>query len=310
MAYDVSALPNYTEQPEKVIFNKLFTSSPVLEEIKSNANLMVGVKSAQTINVINTEGVWQTQGCSFNASGDTSLSQRTVTVGKPKIDIEWCERDLEPKFTQRAMIKGSEYTSLTYNSEIVDDVMQKAAKRQATAIWQGDTSSGNAYLNKYDGLIKIIDAATIGGTFSGTAWSQANSRTVMLGMAALVVADQDVYKAGATDIKFYVSPLMRAQYVWKLIADNLFHIDPKDGQQKVYVEGTTIEVVADIGLTGTNFIYAIEGDNLYGATDMENEEEKIEMWFSQDQRKLRLNIEWKFGVNVAFPQRIYKYKGV
>jgi hypothetical protein len=310
MAYDISALPNYTEQPEKVIFEKLFTTSPILEAIKSSANLMTGVKSTQTINFVNTEGVWQAQGCSFNASGGTTFTQREVSVGKPKIDLEWCEKDLEPKFTQKAMVKGSEYTSLTYNTEIVDDVLQKSAKRQATAIWQGDTTSGNAYLNKYDGLIKIIDAATIGGTYSGTAWSEANSRTVMKGLAALVIADEDVYKGGDTEIKFYCSPAVRTAYAWKLIADNAYHIDPKDGTQKLYVEGTTIEIVADIGLTGTNYIYAIEDMNLHGATDMENEQEKIEMWYSQDDRKLKLNIEWKFGINVAFPSRIYKYLGV
>lgn len=310
MAYVVSSLPDYTEQPEKVIYNKIFSLSPVLEVIKSNGNLMVGVKSAQTINIVNTEGVWQTQGCSFNASGDTTYTQRTVTVGKPKIDLEFCERDLETKFTQQALVKGSDYTSLTYNTEIMDDVMQKAAKRQMTAIWQGDTASLNAYLNKYDGLVKIIGAATIGGTYSGTAWSEANSRTVLKGLANLIIADQDVYKGGQTTIKFYMSPAMRAAYVFKLITDNLFNIDPKDGQGKVYVEGTTIEIIGDPGLSGLNYIYAIEDENLYGGTDMLNEEERVESWYSLDNRKVRVNIEWKFGVNVAFPARIYKYLGV
>ena len=310
MAYVVSSLPDYTEQPEKIIYNKIFTLSPILEVIKANGNLMVGVKSAQTINIINTEGVWQAQGCSFSASGDSTLTQRTVTPGKIKIDLEFCERNLEPKFTQQAMIKGSEYTSLTYNTEIIDDVMQKAAKRQMTAIWQGDTASVNAYLNKYDGLVKLIGAATIGGTYSGTAWSEANSRTVMKGLAALVIADQDVYKGGQTTTKFYCSPAMRTAYAWKLITDNAYHIDPKDGTQKLYVEGTTFEVVGDAGLTGLNYIYAIEDENLVGATDMENEEERINTWFSLDNRTLRLNIEWKFGINVAFPTRIYKYLGV
>lgn len=310
MAYVVSSLPDYTEQPEKVIYNKIFSLSPVLEVIKSNGNLMVGVKSSQTINIVNTEGVWQTQGCSFNPSGDTSYTQRTVTVGKPKIDLEFCERDLETKFTQQALVKGSEYTSLTYNTEIMDDVMQKAAKRQMTAIWQGDTLSTNAYLNKYDGLVKIVGAATIGGTYSGTAWSEANSRVVLKGLANLIIADQDVYKGGVSTIKFYMSPAMRAAYVFKLITDNLFNINPKDGQDKVYVEGTTIEIVGDAGLTGLNYIYAIEDENLYGATDMLNEEEKVESWYSQDNRKVRVNIEWKFGVNIAFPQRVYRYLGV
>lgn len=310
MAYVVSALPDYTVQPEQVIYQKIFSLSPVLDVIKSNGNLMVGVKSSETINIINTEGVWQTQGCSFNASGDTTYTQRTITVGKPKIDLEFCERDLEPKYTQQALAKGSDYTSLTYNTEIIEDAMQKIAKRQMTAIWQGDTTSLNAYLNKYDGLVKIINALTIGGTYSGTAWSEANSRVVMKGLANLVIANADVYKGGQTTIKFYMSPAMRASYVFKLIADNLYHIDPKDGQQKVFVEGTTIEIVGDAGLAGLNYIYAIEDENLVGATDMLNEEEKIETWYSVDFRKVRLNIEWKFGVNVAFPTRIFNYLGV
>lgn len=310
MAYVVSALPDYTEQPELIIYDKVFAMSPILDVIKKNGNLMVGVKSSQTINIIATEGVWQSQGCSFNASGSTTLTQRTVTVGKIKIDLEFCERDLEPKFTQKALVLGSDYTSLTYNTEIIDDVLQNAAKRQTTAIWQGDTASLNTYLNKYDGLVKLIGAATIGGTYSGTVWSEVNSRTVMKGLAALVIANNDVYKDGQSTIKFYCSPAMRTTYVWKLITDNLFHIDPKDGQQKVYVEGTTIEVVADAGLSGLNYIYAIEDENLAGATDMKNEEERVESWFSVDNRKVRLNIEWKFGVNFPFPNRIYKYLGV
>lgn len=311
MGYTVSSLPAYTEQDaSKLIYERLFVGSPTLEFIKSNGNLMTGVKSAETINIIATEGVWQTQACSLNASGATTLTQRTVTVGKPKIDLSWCERDLEPKFTQKAMAKGGNYDSLTYHDEIVNDVMQNAAKRQATAIWQGDTTSLNQYLLHYDGLIKTINAATIGGTYSGTAWTEANSRTVVKGLAALVIANQDVYKGGDTTIKFFMSPAMKAAYVWKLISDNAYHIDPKDGTGKMYVEGTTIELVEDIGLAGTNYIFAIEPENLHGATDMENEQEKFDLWFSKDDQKLYFHTEWKFGVNIAFPLRVYKYLGV
>jgi hypothetical protein len=311
MAYDVSALPNYTEQGEKVIYNKLFTNSPILDAIKNNSNLMTGVKSAQTINVITTEGVWQAQGCARNPSGSTTLSQRTVTVGKPKIDLSFCERDLEPKFTQKALVKGSDYESLTYNTEIAEDALQKIANRMRTAVWKGDTASVDQYLKHFNGLNKTLIAdVAAGNIYSGTAWNEGNSRTVIKGLAALVVADTSVYVAGETNLKAYMSPAMAFAYRSKLIADNLYHIDPTNPKQPLYLEGTTIPVVEDAGLAGTNYIWVIEDENLHGATDLENEEDKIEMHYSKDDKVIYLNVEWKFGVNVAFPERVYGYLGV
>lgn len=311
MGYVVSSLTNYTEEnAEKVIYNQLFTGSPVLDVIKGNGNLMTGVKSAQTINVISTTPIFQSQACSLNPSGSTTFTQRTVTVGKPKIDMSWCERDLEPKFTQKKMAKGGNYDALTYLKEVIGDTMQKAAQKNRTAIWQGDTTSWNEDLNKYDGLVKIINNAVIGGTYSGTAWSSTNSRTVMQGIAAQVTADSDVYQNGNTELKAYMSPAMAYAYRAKLIADNLYSLVGTDAKQPLFIEGTTIPIVEDAGLAGLNYIYLIEDSNLHGATDMENEEEKYDVWFSKDDQKIYFHTEWKFGVNVAFPTRIYKYLGV
>lgn len=38
---------------------------------------------------------------------------------------------------------------------IMDDILKQIKRRQETADWQGDTTAGSAYLNRYDGLIKI-----------------------------------------------------------------------------------------------------------------------------------------------------------
>lgn len=311
MGYVVSALPDYTEQGVDIIYNKLFTNSAVLDAIKNNSNMMTGVKSAQTINIIATEGVWQAQACARNPSGTSTLTQRTVTVGKPKIDLSFCERALEPKFTQKALVKGSTYDSLTYNTEVIDDALQQIAKRMATAVWMGDTASVDQYLLHFNGLVKTLDAdVPAGNKYSGTAWSEANSRTVLKAIAKLIIADQTVYKGGQTTIKLFMAPAMRADYVFKLSADNLYNINVNDGTAKLFVEGSTIEIVEDIGLAGTNYIYAIEPENLHGATDLENEEDKVESHYSLDDKVIYLNVEWKFGVNVAFPQRVYTYKGV
>lgn len=308
MAYDVSALPAYTKQDaSKVIFEKLFKEIPLYKY----AGLQTGIKTAETINIVSTRPEIQTWACSFNASGNTTFTQRTITVGKSKAQMKWCEDDLETKFTSEALKKGGDYTSLTYNTQIIDDTMQYVKTQINEALWLGDTASGDQNLKQFDGLVKIIGAATIGGTYSGTAWSEANSRTVMKGLAALVTANKDVWMGGNNkELKFFCSPAVKQAYIWKLVADNMFHYNPSSEDAKVYVEGTTIEIVADPGLAGTNYIYAIEGDNIVIGTDLANEEEKYKVWFSDDNQELRFSAKWKCGVQVAFPTRIYKYLGV
>lgn len=312
MGYVVSALTNYTaEDANKVIYNKLFTGSPILDAIKNNSNLMTGVKSAETINIVSTEGVWQAQACTVNPSGSSTFSQRTVTVGKIKVDISFCESALEPKFLQKKMAKGSTYDALTYVNEITEDINQQIQNRMRTAIWQGDTASVDQYLKHFNGLNKTLIADVAAGNIaSGTAWSTANSRTVMQALAAKVVADTTVYHGGTSTAKAYMSPAMAFAYRQKLITDNLYHLNAFGENQQLFIEGTTIPIVEDAGLAGLNYIWVIEDENLYGGTDMENEEEKYNMWYSKDQDLIYFNARWKFGVNVAFPTRVYGYLGV
>lgn len=303
MAYSITAVA-YVEQPEQLIYAKLFSGSPTMDLVK---NKQTGIKSAETISVVNTRGVFQAQACSFNASGSTAITQRTITVGKSKIDMLWCERDLEPYFTQKKLAAGGDYDSLAYTKEIIDNTMENAKKDIEIALWQGDTNSTNAYLNRFDGFVKIINNVTIGGTYSGTAWSEANSRTAIKGLANLVIADNDVYQGNPT-IKMLMSPQMAATYRFKLRADNLFNTTGDEA--KLYAEGANIEIIEVAGLSGLNYIYAIEPENMYIGTDMANEEEKFKVWKSDDDQNLKFHAEWKLGVQVAFPTRIYKYLGV
>jgi hypothetical protein len=130
----------------------------------------------------------------------------------------------------------------------------------------------------------------------------------MTGLADLVIADTDVWRGGQTSIKFFCSPAVAQNYRSKLVTDNLFHITGVEG--KLYVEGTDIEIVSVPGLAGTNYIYAIEPENMFFGTDMSGEMEKFKVWYSEDNMELRFHTEFKAGVQVAFPTRIFKYLGV
>lgn len=305
MGYTVSGLSNYTiENPQKLIYEKIYSQGDTMKYM----NIQTGIKSSEKIAILSNTVYWQAQGCSRTASGGTTFTQATLTIGKAMVDMDFCERDLEPKYTQLKLKAGGIYTDLAFYDDIVGNILEKINKDLEIAIWKGDTTSGNPNLNKFDGLVKQINAASGTTTINGTAWSSANSRTVIQAINASVVANQDVFASGGGNIKYFMSPAMAYDYRQKLITDNLYHLNATSG--KLYAEGTNIEIVEVAGLAGLNYIYAIEPENMYFGTDMENEQDKVEFWYSQDDRLGKLHIEFKGCTNVAFGTRCWQYLGV
>ena len=87
MGFDVSTLAAYTEQNEALLVTDSVLGAKTAALIKSAGNVMVGVKSAETINIMDIDAIFQAGGsCGFTASGSTTFTQRTVTVGNIKVN--------------------------------------------------------------------------------------------------------------------------------------------------------------------------------------------------------------------------------
>lgn len=298
MAFDVSALASdfVKEDPAKVIYKQLAQGN--------TSSLMViqpGIKSAETINKLASRAVWQSgTSCGFNASGDTVATQRTLTIGKIKLNMKWCDKDLEPTFLQGALTAGSKYDTLALKEQILGDIAQNLNVDIETAIWQGDTSSGDVYLNKFDGLIKIINAASDEITATPSAWSVANSRTALQAVYAALTDDM----IANPKLKVFMGLSEARDYRMKLGIDNLYHITGAEG--KLYLENTDIEIIPTKGLSGTKKVYAIATDNMYLGVDLANEEEKWDLFYAKEADEIRFVSEFKMGVQVAFPDQIVK----
>jgi hypothetical protein len=313
MAFSVSSLANYTKENEALLVTSSVLGAKTAALIKSAGNVMVGVKSAETINIMDTDAFFQAGGtCGWNASGTTSFTQRTVTVGKIKVQEALCPKTLESKYLQKALPTGSQYDSIPFEQEFSDKKAKTIASQLESAIWQGDTASANGNLNKFDGLIKLIGAASgvvdanVSGFISGaplTSITAANVISLFDGVyraipAKVVAADDMVIVCGMDTFRTYTIALKNA---------NMFNyaFDGKADSEFV-LPGTSIKVVALQGLNGTNDVYAMRLSNLFLGTDLLNEEEKFEIFFAKEADEVRFAAEFKMGVNVAFPDEIVK----
>lgn len=312
MSFSVGSLTAYTEQNAQQLVASSVLGAKTADLIKSQGNVMVGVKSSETINIMDTDAFFQSAACGFNASGTTSFTQRTVTVGKIKVNEALCPKDLEAYYLQKALPAGSRYDSIVFAQEFTDRKVSKIAAQLEKAIWQGDTTSGDGNLNKFDGLIKLIGAAgTVvnanSSTYYGTPATDITTSNILDVLDAIYkafpaeIVDKD-------DTAIFMGTDTFRTYSLKLRASNLFHyqMDQKTMEDFVY-PGTTIKVIPVTGLNGTKKLYGARISNLFLGTDLVNEEEKFELFYAKEADQVRFVAEFKMGVNFAFPEEIVKF---
>lgn len=322
MAYDVSALADYTEQNEALLVTSSVLNAKTQLLIMAKGTVMTGVKSAETINILDTDAQFQTGGtCGWNAAGTTTFTQRVVTVGKIKINEAICVKSLETKYTQKALAIGSHYEKMPFEKEYTDKKTARIAAQNEIGLWQGDTASGNANLNKYDGLIKLVTAASgsvVHAQFaSGTPYISggpifASGGAITPDQAVFIV--RGMYKAipaqltDKDDVVIFCGWDFFKTFGDGLLFKNWFHYDAEQTPTgEMTIPGTTIRLIAVHGLDGTNRLYALRISNLYLGTDMENEEDKWQIFYSQDFDEVRFRAEWKLGINFAFPDEIVEF---
>jgi len=316
MALSFSGLSAYTKQLVKPLLTSAVFDAKTQQLIMSNGVVLTGVKSSASIPLMNTDAVFGTQSCSFDASGTTTFSQRTVTVGKIKVEEKICPKDLEAYFTQEALRAGSTYEDFgnsDFQKAFLDKKNARIAAQLETAIWQGDTGSGTANLNKFDGLIKLIDAGSpVDANVSGYT-GVATITTIT--QSNVIAATEGIYKAipvevlNKGDVKIFVGNDWYRLLIMAYRALNLFAYNPQDSNARSFIlPGTDIEILAVNGLNGTGDAYAISMSNIAMAVDLEDEETNYKMWYSEDNNDVRFRVEFKLGVNVAYTSDCVKFK--
>jgi hypothetical protein len=311
MAFDVSALANYTKENEALLVTSSVLGAKTASLIKAQGNVMVGVKSSEKINIMDTDAIFQAGGtCGFNASGTTTFTQRTVTVGKIKVNESLCPKSLETKYLQKALPEGSRYDSIAFAAEYTDKKANRIASQLETALWQGDTVSANVNLNKFDGLVKLIGSSAVEAnntTYYGTPATSITSANVVAIVDALYRAIPAQVVA-ADDMTIFMSQDVFRLYTIALKNSNLFAytFDGK-ADSEFFIPGTSVKVVATPGLNNITKLYAMRLSNMFLGTDLLNEEERFELFYAKEADEVRFVSEFKMGVNVAFLDEVASF---
>ena len=271
MAFNVTGLTDYTNQQSTDLVLKSLFGSKTAAVLQAAGQVQVGVKSAEALNILTGDVYFQADGCGYTASGNTTFTQRNITVGKIKVEETLCPKTLEAKWMQTQIAAGSP-EEVPFEEQIGNDKASRIAKLLEVAMWQGDTATSNTNpnTNRFDGFNKVIDDAgnaVDGNTTSATAITTSNVETLVDDIYNALPADI----ADAEDLVLFVGIDTFKKYTTALRASNLFHYAADSEGMEIVVPATNMKMIAVGGLNGTDRMFAGRMANFFVGTDLANE---------------------------------------
>ena len=314
MAFDVSGLSNYTKEESLQLLTKAMFTAKTASLLQGAGQVLPGIKSAEILPLLSSEVFFQSDSCSYSSSGTTTLSRRTLTVGKCKVQETLCPKDLETKYTQKALAAGEAIDMGVFTEQIGAEKAMDIAEALETAIWQGDATGGVGNNGFWDGFLTILDDLGFGGAGDpirgnvGGAYSSITAGNIddILGtiygvIPAALLDKPDLFIAMGTDT-------FRLYRQW-LVGANLFHYSPAEIQSMEIVDPITgIRIYGLNGMNGSNKIVAGLWSNFFLGTDLMNEEENFEFIFNPFERRVQFHAAFKYGCQIAWPEQVVYFK--
>ena len=299
MAINVSTLSNYVDEQRLPLIKKAVLGARTAYHF----NLMTGVKGATALNLLETEVVFgDGSECGWNEAGASKLSQRVLTPGAIAINMSFCDKKLLKTWANYEVRVAAGQKSLPFEEDFMAGVGEAIASNLEKALWMGDTDSENDNLNKFDGMLKILESATIANTIPYTTGTSVAS--IVKNVYSAIPAE--AFNKG--EVVLYMGADSYRAYIQELIANGNLVITTGMNDvampDSILIPGTNVRVIYVDGLNGTGKFVASYKDNFVYGVDLTDDSEKYDFWYSQDNREHRLAVEFVAGVQVAYPDMV------
>lgn len=309
--YDLSGLTAYVNEEKLPLLTKAVFSGDTVKTFE----VQQGIKYKDVLNYLDTEVIFRANtGCStFTATGDTTFTQKEISVDAFMHEQAFCPDDLEDYWTRAGMQSGSYQDTMAFEREWTSHYADLVNKEVELMLWQGNKSTGSGNLALINGLIYSIDndGTAIDGNptniATGTGITTGNVVGIFNGMITLIPVDVE----GADDIMFscgwdtFKKLLSALQNLNNFYYDGINANPYKTGEFTYPTFG--IKVKAFKGLTGTNRIFLHRSSNFVIGTDLENDWENFQMWYEQKDDKILTRLKAKLGTQIKFGNEMVEF---
>ena len=125
------------------------------------ANVRLGVKGTQALNLLDSNPTFQAGQCSLSPSGTTTFTQHYITTCPETLFEALCYKQLYPTYQSMLMNAGQTSETVPFEQMIADLKVKQIQQRIEQQLWQATTDGGDCF----NGFSFLIYKAT-GNTFA------------------------------------------------------------------------------------------------------------------------------------------------
>lgn len=300
MAFNLNNMldTNYLDQLKETLVPRLLTEGITLDII----DIIPGVKNRVSLNLVKNNITVVDANCGFSPAGDVQLIQKALDVLPKAVNDTLCPKDLEVTYLGQYMKNNKQ---IPFIEIIADTYVNRVNRWNEQFIWDGDGT--------YAGLIEQIANDPLVIDASAEVASAANPVEKLNALLSKASPEIKTHsnKVVFCSFAFYDAYMnyLRSQNVY-MYANSEF----KNGGYVTTIPGTDIQLISTVALdslvnntiaTGEALVYTY-ADNLVAGTDMMDDEEKFDIFYSRDNDEVRVNIQWKIGVATRFGEDIVR----
>ena len=312
MALDLTGLTAYIDEQNFPMVTKALIGG----RTASLLTPQLGVKGKTKINLMDVDVVMQDgSGCALNASGNIDLTQREIDAKQVKINLEFCPKELNAYYWRTQMAAGTHQESLPFEEQFANYLVEKVQNEIEKVIWNGDFAGGSGNLAMFDGLIipsaSFTDCNVGTGSFPTPLTGAITISNVLEAIeriyvetpsAAVAKGDFKIF-LGTDKFRVLAAALMNGNGLTSA-GGQLNNYTSSFDPLRLIFPGTNIEIVGVGGLEASDDIVGFSVANAFLGMDLSEDSSKIESWYSQDDRKFRVAMEFTMGTQFAYPDQV------
>lgn len=298
-AYDVATIGGYVDQ----VGGELLSKALIGGTTARYANVRLGIKGTQALNLLNSTAVFQDGTCGWDPTGNTTtFSQTNITTCPEKYNEALCYKDLYDTYQSMLMAPGQTSETVPFEQQIAELKVKQIQQRIEQQLWQATTGS-----SCFAGFKTLISTGTTGvanssgvtfsslanyGT-SGNPITEIDKLINVLDDNAMSREDLVVFMSYA-NFRLYIQALTRANFFQNYIGSSDI-----TGMMEATQPNTNVKVVPTIGLNGSNQVVIGPREYMVVGFDLLDDSQKLVIWYSKDFDELRLRANYNYGVTIA-----------
>ena len=297
-ALDKSTIGSWVNANGQELLSKEILEADTLKVVE----IQPGIKYKSELKYLSTDALLQAYACSFTTSGTTTLTKKDIQVQHFMVQEVLCPTDLNDTALSLSQSRGTD-KDLPFEGQYLQLKVGGMKKEIENKYWvqaTGTTYKVAGLLNQFDLDDDVIDYTF---DFTNTGLTDAQFIAGINGMVDMIPEEI----MGMDDLtlfcgKDFFRKLSRAYLNSGNVLLSKFNFNGVDFFELPGNEAVKIYAVNGLNKSNNTDMRVVitPASNLILGTDMISEEEKTEMWWSQDNNQLRFNASFKFGPAYKF----------